>query len=176
MKNHSLRTFLIAGPLTILLGRVLTIATLSLALSGIVAAADEVPFQGRLEGAFTTTPIDPTFFGVLLNARGNGSQLGQFTLVMPHIVNSTTGTAIGSIKFKTNNGDTLTADFTGVGSPTATPGVFSIVDTAFISGGTGRFAGATGSFKFESLVDFTKRSTTSSFDGTISSPGAKHAR
>jgi hypothetical protein len=176
MKKHSLRTFLIPSPLTIFLRRILTVATLSLVLSSTVAAGDEVPFQGRLEGVFTVTPIDPPFLAVLLRGTGNGTQLGQFTLVVPHIVNAATGTAIGSMVFTAANGDTLTADFTGVSSPTATPGVHAIVETAFISGGTGRFAGATGSFKIERLVNLTTGLTYGSFAGTISSPGADHAR
>ncbi len=85
-----------------------------------------------------------------------------------------TRTATGSYEFTAANGDTLTADFTGQAS-LATPGVLSIVETATITGGTGRFAGATGSFTGERLFDTATLMTTGSFEGTLSSPGAsKH--
>ena len=44
--------------------------------------------------------------------------------------------------------------------------------TATITGGTGRFEGATGSFTAERLYDTVAGTTTGSFQGTISSPGA----
>ena len=40
------------------------------------------------------------------------------------------------------------------------------------TGGTGRFAGATGEFTVERLVDTATGETEGSFEGTISSPGA----
>ena len=65
------------------------------------------------------------------------------------------------------DGDTLTADFTGQATPTSTPGVLSIVETATITGGTGRFAHATGSFVCERLFDTVAGTTDGSFEGTI---------
>ena len=74
--------------------------------------------------------------------------------------------------FTAANGDTLTAGFTGQGTPTTDPVVFSIVETATITGGTGRFAGATGSFIVTRSFSFATNLTTGSIEGTISSPGA----
>ena len=139
-----------------------------------VAADNEVPFIGRLEGIETITPIDPQFLSVLMKGTGDATQLGRFTLVHMETVNLLTLTGIGSFGFTAANGDILTADFTAQAS-TATPGVLSIVETAFISGGTGRFAGATGSFIITRSFDLATNLTAGSFEGTISSPGAKHA-
>lgn len=52
------------------------------------------------------------------------------------------------------------------------PGVLSIRETATITGGTGRFAGATGSFTAERVFNIATSITTGSFEGAISSPGA----
>ena len=139
-----------------------------------VAADNEVPFIGRLEGIETITPIDPHFLSALMKGTGDATQLGRFTLVQMETVNLLTLTGIGSFAFTAANGDILTADFTSQASPT-TPGVLSIVETAFISGGTGRFAGATGHFTVTRSFDFATNLTAGSFEGTISSPGAKHA-
>jgi hypothetical protein len=87
-------------------------------------------------------------------------------------VNRATRTATGSYEFTAANGDTLTADFTGTATPTLIPGVLYIVEMAIIKGGTGRFAGATGSFTCERLFDTVALTTVGSFEGTISSPGA----
>jgi hypothetical protein len=137
-------------------------------------AGEVVPFKGRLEGASTITfdPPPSPFFSVLLEGTGHATLLGRFTVEAPHRVNSATGSAIGSFTFTASNGDRLTADFTGASTPTATPGVFAIVETANITGGTGRFAGATGSFIVERSVDLGTLLTTGSFEGMISSPGA----
>jgi hypothetical protein len=80
-------------------------------------------------------------------------------------------TASGFYYFVAANGDTLTAEFDGVSTPVA-PGFLYIVETATITGGTGRFAGATGSFTVERLYDTLAGTTVGSFEGTISSPGA----
>ena len=81
-----------------------------------------------------------------------------------------TGTAIGTFAFTAANGDTVTGTFTGASAPTALPDVFSIEETASITGGTGRFADATGSFVVNRLVNLPTGLTTGSFEGTISSP------
>ncbi len=160
MKRHSFAASL-ALALLVILG-----------LASPVAAGEQVPFKGSLEGDVTVTPLTPPFVSVLVEATGNATQLGQFTVAIPHVVNRATRTASGSYEFTAANGDTLTADFTGTAVPTATPGVLYIEETATITGGTGRFAGATGSFTTERLYDTVAGTTVGSFEGTISSPGA----
>jgi hypothetical protein len=109
---------------------------------------------------------------VLVSATGNATHLGQFTLAIPHRVNRANGTATGFYQFTAANGDTLSASFAGQSMPTPTPGVIYIVETATITGGTGRFAGSTGSFTCERLFDAVNFVTSGSFDGKITSPGA----
>jgi hypothetical protein len=134
-------------------------------------AARELPFKGTLEGSFTFIPDPPpsTFASVdFAPLIGNATHLGRFTLTGPHRVNlAAAATAVGTFEFTAANGDTLKAPFTGLGTPTATPGIASIVETATITGGTGRFAGATGSFIVERIVDLINLQTTGSFEGTI---------
>jgi hypothetical protein len=142
-----------------------------LGLAGPAAAGEQVPFKGRLDGIVTVTPLTPPFVSVLVEAAGNATHLGQFSLAIPHVVNRATRTAVGSYEFTAANGDTLFADFTGQSAPTATPGVLSIVEIATITGGTGRFAGATGGFISERLFDSIAGTTIGSFEGTISSRG-----
>ena len=135
-------------------------------LAGPAAAGEQVPFKGSLEGDVTVTPLAPPFLRVDVEAMGKATHLGRFTLDIPHVVNRANGTAVGSYEFTAANGDTLTADFTGVAVPIA-PGVLYIEETAIITGGTGRFAGATGSFTVERLYDTVAGTTTGSFKGTM---------
>ena len=143
-------------------------ALAALGLASSAAAGEQVPFKGRLEGEVTLTPLAPPFRQVDVEAAGNATYLGQFTLDIPHVVDTATRTAIGSYEFTAANGDKVYAEFTGVATPTAIPGVLYIEETATITGGTGRFAGATGSFTAERLYDTVTGTTIGSFKGTIS--------
>ena len=143
-----------------------------LVLGGPVAAGEHVSFKGTLDGVVKVTSVDPLLVSVLVNASGNATKLGRFSLVIPHVVDRTTRTATGAFDFKAANGDTLSAEFSGKSAPTTTPGVLSIVETATITGGTGRFAGATGSFTVQRYFDTASRTTTGSFKGTISTTGS----
>ena len=136
-------------------------------------AKDQVPFRGQLDGDVTVTPVEPPVFAVDIDATGTANQLGRFTVSIPHLVNRATRTAAGTYTFTAANGDTLTAAFTGQSAPTDTPGVLAIVEVATITGGTGRFAGATGGFTVTRLYDTVAGTTTGTFEGTISSRGSR---
>ncbi len=144
-----------------------------LGFARIAAAADQVPFHGRLVGVVTRGVANPPFVPVLIEGVGNASHLGRFTFSAPHTVNLATRTAEGTYEFTAANGDMLFADFVGQSYPTDTPGVVYIVEEATITGGTGRFAGATGSFTVERLYDTVAGTTIGTFEGTISSGGAR---
>jgi hypothetical protein len=146
-------------------------ALVVLGLAGPVAAGDQVPFKGSLDGVATVAPLTPPFVAVNIEGEGHATQLGHFQVSIPHVTNRSNGTAVGSYVFTAANGDTLNADFTSQVTPTDVPGVVSVAVTATITGGTGRFAGATGSFDAERIVDMAHGTVTESFDGTISTPG-----
>ena len=128
-----------------------------------------MPFKGTLEGSQTTTPLEPPLAFSVVSATGTATHLGRFTLEIPHTVNFATATGDGTYTFTAANGDTLTADFTGEAQVGP---IISIVEHATITGGTGRFAGAAGTFTAHRLYDPVNGTTTGSFEGTISAPGA----
>ena len=135
-------------------------------------AAQEVPFKGRLAGTQSATPLEPPFVFVNGSATGTATQLGQFTVEFPHTVNFVTRTGDGTYTFTAANGDTLTADFTGQAQG-ASP-LISLVEHATVTGGTGRFAGATGTFTVQRRFNQATGVTEGSFEGTISSVGSGH--
>jgi hypothetical protein len=133
------------------------------------AAAPQIPFKGRLSGSWTAdfdAPPSP-FFTVVFDGSGNGTHLGRFVFHTVHRVNTVDGSAAGSYQLTSANGDTLAGDFTGASRPTLTPNVFAIVETVAVTGGTGRFAGASGEFVIERLVDFNTSTSSGTFEGAI---------
>jgi hypothetical protein len=126
------------------------------------------PFRGRFEGTSTSTPGPFPFIDVIFVATGNATQLGQYTLTQPQLVNLVAGTAYGTYHFVAANGDTLTAEGPSSARPGESPGVLLITETATITGGTGRFVGATGTFTTEGVLDTATGISAGSFSGTIS--------
>ena len=155
---------------TSVLGLALAAFTL-LGLVGPVAAGQQVPFHGSLAGAFTISDSFP-IATVSANLTGNATHLGRFTLALPHEVDlsATPPSAIGTFVFIAANGDMVFGTFTGV-VDSAAPPVVHVTETATITGGTGRFVGATGSFTIERSLNVVTLTTSGSFDGSISSPG-----
>ena len=136
------------------------------ALAGPVAADQPVPFKGSVQ-AFETYGLQfPTLF---VNAIGTGTatQVGRFTVTYQVEVNLLTGGGPASIQLVAANGDTIFATGLGQGTPTQDPSVASIVETYTITGGTGRFTSATGSFTVQRLVSQVTGITSGSFDGSI---------
>jgi hypothetical protein len=149
----------------------LALATLVvLGLAGPVAAGEQVPFQGSYEGVDTGTPLVPPLASVTVEAAGIATHLGKFTVIELVTVNTATGMGSGIFLFTAANGDTVFGTISGQATFTP-PNVLSIVEIATITGGTGRFAGATGSFNVARLKNTVTGATVGSFSGTISAPG-----
>jgi hypothetical protein len=135
-------------------------------------AADAVPFRGTLEGTFTFVPeaAPSTFAAAHLHASGVATQLGRFTLDAPHRVDLSTVVATGQGTFEMTaaNGDRLTGQLLGLGTPTDDPVVYSVEETYTVTGGTGRFADASGSFTARRIVNLATLVTTGTLEGTVS--------
>jgi len=157
------------------------IIVLAAALSGSVASAqngfapDRLPFRGRIAGSFTSVPTaNPPVFTSSAQATGEATHLGAFTKVTSDIVNVATGEIAGAFTMTAASGEHLTGVYGGYFIPGATPGTFSWVLETTITGGTGRFANATGEFVFIADVHYVivdgvvHGEYTETFDGTIS--------
>jgi hypothetical protein len=148
----------------------LAVVGLAASLVTPAAATDAVIFKGRLAGTVAVTPLDPPLASVLIQATGNATQLGSFTVQVPHLVNQATRIGQGSYVFTAANGDMLTAEFTGQATLIG-PGVLTTHETAVITGGTGRFAGASGSFIADRTFHVATGETVGSFVGWVSTLG-----
>ncbi len=158
-----------------IIGLRMAVIFLTAGLVGPAAAGGKVPFKGSLEGSFTTTidPGPPPVATIVLSGTGNATHLGRFTYEFPHTVNFgiVPPTGAGTYTFTAANGDTVIAEGIGHSTPVE-PGVVFVVEEAVITGGTGRFAGASGQLTIVRLVFQTNGTTFGSFEGTISSPAA----
>jgi len=128
----------------------------------------ELPFHGTL-AAEETGQFDPATNRILIHLQGAGTatHLGQYQLVMNLSLNPPIGTAVGRLVLTAADGSTLTADVTGF-APATPNDVFVIVETATITGGTRRFAGATGRFVIERTITRSTGVSSGAFDGNIS--------
>jgi hypothetical protein len=156
------------------------LALAAAALLGFAAhaeAGEQVPFKGSLDGTVTITPIiDPVFdVHVEIDGTGNATHLGEFSVSIPHDVDRrpppNPSVAVGEYVFTAANGDELYAEFSGEATVIVPGLLLSLVETATITGGTGRFAGASGGFICERLFDTAAGVTIGFFEGTISHPG-----
>ena len=164
---HAIVGFALAG-VTTACGEIANPVQPSAASSGLsLRPPADLPFKGTLDGSYTLTFPGPTTLFVTGEGDGNATQLGRFTFEYDEVVNLQTGTGTGSYELTAANGDRLTADWTGYGLPTEDPTVLLVVENASITGGTGRFAHASGSFTIERLFSFVTNSGGGSFEGTL---------
>ncbi len=152
-----------------------TAVLLTFALAGPAAAADKlVPFKGTLQAKETivsTQGSPPVSFVADGSGGGMATHLGLFTLTWEFTVIIADGTGSGPVHFIAANGDEIFTSVTGTSEPTSTPGVFHITEAQTITGGTGRFANAKGTFIVDRLTDLNTGLTSGSFLGVITSPG-----
>lgn len=141
------------------------------------AKADILPFTGSVTGSSTLVGADPTcaplqFRAVINPASTVGtSSLGNFTYGTNTCLALGGATSFGTfiIDFGT---DAFNGTFDGGSSPTSTPGISQTSWLFTILGGTGRFAGASGSFNGTGLTDARTRPSLVSIDfaGNINAP------
>lgn len=143
----------------------LVATTALLASVAVSATAAETPFKGKVDAVETGTVVGPTRF-LVRDGGGTATHLGKYTEHITMQINLPTRHSMGAATFTAANGDTLTATVEGQATP-ASPGVLSIVEVYSITGGTGRFADATGSFTLHSTVNQATGVSSGTFSGAI---------
>ena len=159
----------------------LTTATMMLtAALAMPAAAQQVPFKGALEGHDTVLPgPSPTTVIIDTEATGTGTHLGQFSLIMEFTADLVQSTAAGSARWTAANGDSIDTTMVSSAEPADSPEYLKLTEVHTITGGTGRFTGAQGSFVVERLHKFApdsdgRHATFGGFHGTVTPPGHAH--
>ena len=153
----------------------LTALLIVLSASAVLAQSNNVPFKGAFDARDTGVVQFPT---LLINGGGAGtaSHLGRFTFTYTTKVDLTNALSSGVIQLVAANGDVINGLSVGRGEPTDAPNVTRVIQLVTITGGTGRFQGATGGFTSDAvLVDDPITGiglSSGSLKGTISTPGS----
>jgi hypothetical protein len=123
----------------------------------------ELPFSGDLQA--TETAAGPLHH---LTGSGEATHLGRFTLSAEFTVVPAppVSTASGTATWTSANGDEIFTTLTGEAVITFPHA--AIVETYTITGGTGRFADASGTLVMERSLDLLTFASTASITGTIS--------
>jgi len=139
------------------------------------SAAEFVPLRGYWVGStISATLVSPNVVLVVSSGSGNANQLGQFEITSPHLTYLDTFAVEGEHLFTAANGDTVVAQFSGQFVPNADGSLEATFECA-ITAGTGRFAGATGSYDFHIIAvpnGTTGFDSVATIDGEISAVGS----
>lgn len=173
-RSRCLGAVLILGLLVALLG----------AMPSVAYASSQVPFSLTLAGQDTLALRNCPSICLTHNGTGTGTELGDFTswgrIVGTSIkflsATQLQGTTFETYVFTAANGDRLYVTNFATGILDLTTGQIPITGHWVITGGTGRFRGATGSGTTSGTLQvdkgLTSLSGTATFVGTISSRGA----
>lgn len=132
-------------------------------------AATEKLLKGSFEAVETQQVVFPTAF-IDATGVGNATHLGLFTYRLQAELYLPTLTASASATLIAANGDMIFGVGSGQGTPTGTPGFVLIVEIYTITGGTGRFAGATGNFTVERVINRATFASSGTISGNIVFP------
>ena len=137
----------------------------SLASVAVSAVAAETPFKGTVSAVETGETAFP-FRTITREGGGTATYLGKYTEhnTMQIFIPTLHGT--GAATFTAANGDTLTTTVDGQATRTGDT-TLSIVENYTITGGTGRFADATGSFTLHSTLEQSTGSSSGTLSGAI---------
>jgi hypothetical protein len=149
---------------------------LTAALAVPAAAQKQVPFEGTIQQGQDVDIAGgppPITVVVAVSGTGTGAHMGQFSFTQVITVNFTNNTSAGSAQWNAANGDSIYTTVAGAGA-SVTGGFIRLTEIHTITGGTGRFTGAQGSFTVVRLANLVTKAFSGSFYGTITSPGAAH--
>lgn len=139
-------------------------AALTLALAACVPAAlaNPVSFFGALNRsnppAFAGGPCAPGLTVINKNEAPlylsiGTSNLGNFLQTALHCLTPATGASVGQFSMDFGGGNTLFGDYHSALTSSSTAGVFGYLGSYDVSGGSGSFLGASGSFTDVGLLD-----------------------
>jgi hypothetical protein len=152
---------------------VLFIALAALVLPVQAAAGEQVPLKGGDSGSFTLTPdaCGTGVFAVVIDDAGEATHVGAYAYHANECFNAATGAFSGTFTITAANGDTIFGTYAGAVVDVVGDLGFYEQDNV-ITGGTGRFVGASGEFHLSGIANLATLESSQEISGTVSSPGA----
>jgi len=151
----------------------IALSLLILAAGAVFAASSARGSELHVDGSVQSLENDEVNYPIIyVHANGSGSAtgLGSFKLHFEAIVsNDANGVGIGveGVHITAANGDILFATATGLGVPTSTPGVNKIVEKLTITGGTGKYLGASGNLTVTRIITLPTGVSTGTIKGNV---------
>lgn len=135
-------------------------------------AGAQVPLKGSDVGGFTLgVACAPGSAVVDIDGTGNATHVGRYVYAALECFNPTTLLYTGTFELTAANGDTIAGTYSGeVVSIVGSVGFYE--QDAVATGGTGRFAGASGEFHVSGEANLATGAYSQELEGTISSVGA----
>jgi len=164
MKNFL--AFIIFSVLLVPLARTVFAAP---AAPGTPAQVTGLPVNGTMQSTETYSNASPS---LLVSATGSGdaTQIGRFALTYQVEWDFLDLSTTGSANFVMPNGDSLQAKVIGQAAVDQTSVAYNVIEIYTITGGTGRFEGASGTLTLKRLVSMSTGATSSTIAGTLLIP------
>ena len=137
------------------------------------ASGTTVNVEFNINGSLDTVEthvVNPPFMAVQLEGTGNASILGSFVVETNASVFLPTFFGQGTFVIETNSGAELHGTLTGQGSPSPDSNDVPVSETYTITGGTGRFCGATGTLSVQRVLDRVSLVSSGTIAGTVVLP------
>ncbi|HKZ21333.1 MAG TPA: hypothetical protein VJQ57_14635 [Acidimicrobiia bacterium] len=141
-------------------------------LTQVAIAGANVPMSGSDDGTFTVPgPCANGDLNVVITGEGTATHLGRYSYHASECFNPVAGTFVGEPTFIAANGDELWGTYSGSVGGTSDPAVITYSESLIVSGGTGRFVGATGELQVDGLADLATGDYSQTLSGWISNLG-----
>lgn len=133
--------------------------------------ARQVPFKGRFDGTTQSVRVDDATLQVAFTGAGQATHLGHTHAEATLNLNSVTFEFTGATTLTGADGSQLYGTLSGQLVPREWP-LFDVVGSYTITGGTRRFAGASGSGAVRGEVNWETDEASFQLEGTVSSVGS----
>jgi hypothetical protein len=154
-----------------------------IAVPGQASAGSLVPFRATFANTNTMAPCPPNApapsFCVALAGSGHATHMGKIQFSGLTVVNLASNcgpgcfTDSGPNTLTAANGDQITLDNTGKNSATSDPTIRTKTGTYVVTGGTGRFSGASGSGTASVIINTATSTSVGTLTGVLSTPGSR---
>jgi hypothetical protein len=147
------------------------VSAAALALPAAALAAQPFSIVGSWDGYVTVSPTsDPGVLSITNDGRGHATRIGVFSLTALQLDNFSTGAVSdGAFKWTTPAGDTIIGTYSG-SFVRPDPSTVAFTAPGAITGGIGRFKGASGSLVFSGTGSVITRDFSGTLVGTLTLP------
>jgi hypothetical protein len=145
------------------------------AFAASATAAHQIHVKGSDAGTFSLAPAPGGSPGIYVStdaSSGVASHLGRYEFLAHETYNSNKNVVTQASFTITTRHGTLSGNYTATLGVGATPNISTYHAPGFITGGTGRYAGATGTIVFDGFGDLQTGALEDHFTATIALPSS----